>query len=143
MMSSPAQTASVSTLRTGVIRLWTAGMKLMRRIAHFWFSRMDTTKPFLHLIWYENHRRMSSLNISLFKDENKQIIPAEVKVSSSLQTVIDISERDHIIELKFEVNIEWYDSRAKYYNIKRNTALNILSQDEMRKLWLPYIIFKV
>ena len=86
---------------------------------------------------------MSALNISLFKDENKQIIPAEVKVSSSLQTVIDISERDHIIELKFEVNIEWYDSRAKYYNIKRNTALNILSQDEMRKLWLPYIIFKV
>ena len=88
----------------------------------------------------ELHSKAAS---SCFQDENKDIIPAEVKVSSSLQTVIDISERNHIIELKFEINIEWYDSRAKYYNVKGNNALNILSQNEMRMLWLPYVIFKV
>ena len=69
--------------------------------------------------------------------------PAEVIISTSLDTVIEISERRHIIELKFELNIEWYEYRAKYYNIKRNSALNVLSENEMKMLWLPFIIFKV
>ena len=41
------------------------------------------------------------------------------------------------------MNIEWYDYRVKYYNIKQNTALNVLSDSEMRKLWVPRIIFEV
>ena len=69
--------------------------------------------------------------------------PAEVKISTSLETVIDIAERSHIIELKFEMNIEWYEIRANYYNIKRNSALNVLSEYEMTLIWLPYILFKV
>ena len=70
-------------------------------------------------------------------------MPAEVNVSTSLQTVIDISERNHIIELKIEIDVTWYEYRAKYYNIKKNSALNVLSDNEIKMLWLPYIIFKV
>ena len=70
-------------------------------------------------------------------------MPAEVNVSTSLETIIEISESNHIIELKFEMNIEWYEIRAKYYNIKMNSALNVLNEDEMRMIWLPFIIFKV
>ena len=75
--------------------------------------------------------------------KNQELQPAEVIISTSLDTVIEISERRHIIELKFELNIEWYEYRAKYYNIKRNSALNVLSENEMKMLWLPFIIFKV
>ena len=60
-----------------------------------------------------------------------------------MQTVIDISEQSHIIELKFEIYLEWYEYRAKFYNLKNNPALNVLSHDEIRMLWLPYVIFKV
>ena len=81
--------------------------------------------------------------IYTFQDENKQLNPAEVKISTSLETVIDIAEQSHIIELKFEMNIEWYEIRANYYNIKRNSALNVLSEYEMTLIWLPYILFKV
>ena len=82
-------------------------------------------------------------NTDTFKDENKKLNPAEVKISTSLETVIDIAERNHIIELKFEMNIEWYEIRAHYYNIKRNSALNVLSEYEMTLIWMPYILFKV
>ena len=58
-------------------------------------------------------------------------MPAEVNVSTSLETIIEISESNHIIELKFEMNIEWYEIRAKYYNIKMNSALNVLNEEEM------------
>ena len=75
--------------------------------------------------------------------KSRQLRPAEVNISTSLKTVIEISERSHIIELKFELNIEWYEYRAKYYNIKENSALNVLSVSEMRMLWMPYIIFEV
>ena len=81
--------------------------------------------------------------IYTFQDENKQLNPAEVKISTSLETVIDIAERSHIIELKFEMNIEWYEHRVEYFNIKENSALNSLTENEIKLLWLPYIIFEV
>ena len=66
-----------------------------------------------------------------------------VNISTKLKTVIDISERSHIIELKFDIILEWYEYRAKYYNIKTKSALNVLTASEKMMLWMPYIIFKV
>ena len=76
-------------------------------------------------------------------DGSKNILPAEVNISTFLKTVVEISESSHIIELKFEMNIEWYEHRVEYFNIKENSALNSLTEDEIRLLWLPYIIFEV
>ena len=77
------------------------------------------------------------------KDINEQIIPADINISTALLTVIQISERSHIIELKFKIDITWYEHRARYHNIKQNSALNVLSADEIKQMWLPYIIFQV
>lgn len=86
----------------------------------------------------------NTISFSLIQDvKSRKIKPTEVNISTSLTTVIEISERSHIMELKFEINIEWYEYRAKYFNIKENTALNVLSVSEMRMLWMPYIIFQV
>ena len=74
---------------------------------------------------------------------SKNILPAEVNISTFLKTVVEISESSHIIELKFEMNIEWYEHRVEYFNIKENSALNCLTENEIRLLWLPYIIFEV
>ena len=74
---------------------------------------------------------------------NKDVLPAEVNISTFLKTVVEISESSHIIELKFEMNIEWYEHRVKYFNIKENSALNSLTENEIKLLWLPYIIFEV
>ena len=57
--------------------------------------------------------------------------------------MIDLDERNHIIELKFQLTVEWFDYRATYQNLKTNKALNVLSTEELREIWIPFIIFKV
>ena len=64
-------------------------------------------------------------------------------MSTSLQTVMDLDERNHIIELKFRLTVEWFEYRATYQNLKTNKALNVLSSEELREIWIPFIIFKV
>ena len=71
------------------------------------------------------------------------MIQAPVNVSTTFKTVIDIDEQNHIIELKFEIFLEWYELRARYQNLKKNPALNILKAQEVDKLWIPYLIFEV
>ena len=57
--------------------------------------------------------------------------------------MIDLDERNHIIELKFQLTVEWFEYRATYQNLKTNKALNVLSSQELKEIWIPYIIFKV
>ena len=57
--------------------------------------------------------------------------------------MIDLDERNHIIELKFQLTMEWFEYRATYQNLKPNNALNVLSSEELRQIWIPFIIFKV
>ena len=57
--------------------------------------------------------------------------------------MIDLDERNHIIELKFQLTVEWFEYRATYQNLKSNIALNVLSREELREIWIPFIIFKV
>ena len=54
-----------------------------------------------------------------------------------------MNERNHIIELKFQLTVEWFEYRATYQNLKTNKALNVLSSQELREIWIPYIIFEV
>ena len=57
--------------------------------------------------------------------------------------MLDLNERNHIIELKFQLTVEWFEYRATYQNLKTNKALNVLSTEELREIWIPFIIFKV
>ena len=75
--------------------------------------------------------------------DKDQIIRLGINVSTSLQTVIDLDERNHIIELKFQLTLEWFEYRATYQNLKINKALNILSSQELKEIWIPFIIFEV
>ena len=69
------------------------------------------------------------------------MVPARVNISTVFKTVIEINEQDHTIELKFAISLKWYESRASYYNLKPNPALNVLNGDEIRKIWIPYVVF--
>ena len=74
---------------------------------------------------------------------SNEILAVVVNITTGLETVIEIEERSHIIQLKFDLMLEWYENRAKYQNLKNNSALNILSNSELQSLWIPYIIFQV
>ena len=57
--------------------------------------------------------------------------------------MIDLNERNHIIELKFQLTVDWFEYRATYQNLKPNQALNVLSSEELSQIWIPFIVFKV
>ena len=73
--------------------------------------------------------------------EKKRIKKVEVKVSLTLFKVVAIEEEDHSIELQFQINLEWKENRATYYNLKSESYLNALSQDEIKILWLPLVVY--
>ena len=77
-----------------------------------------------------------------FNEDTGELKPAKVNVSMSLLNVIEISEVNHIIELKYQVKMEWYENRVSYHNLKKEDAQNTLSSAELHSLWIPYIIFQ-
>ena len=79
----------------------------------------------------------------MLQTAEEDIIKADVNISTVFKTVIDINEQDHIIELKFSISLKWFESRASFFNLKTNPALNILNEDEIKQIWIPYLIFEV
>ena len=73
--------------------------------------------------------------------ELKTLKPVAVNVSLTVYKVVAIEEEDHSIELQFQINLEWKENRATYYNLKQESYLNALSMDEINTLWLPLVIY--
>ena len=89
--------------------------------------------------------------IILFKNQdayNKNIPPitkndpVNVSISITLMKVVEIEETDHSIHLQFKINLQWKDNRVKYQNLKDKTSLNALTDADIRKLWLPFVIYE-
>ena len=71
----------------------------------------------------------------------KRMKPVEVKVSLTLFKVVAIEEENHSLQLQFQIHLEWKENRATYYNLKSESYLNALSQDEIDTLWLPLVVY--
>ena len=69
------------------------------------------------------------------------VIPTNVSISITLMKVVDIEETDHSIQLQFQISLQWKENRVKFLNLKKNTALNSLTDADMRTIWLPLIVF--
>ena len=52
-----------------------------------------------------------------------------------------IKEEDHSIELQFQIIPEWKETRAVYHNLKPEIYLNVLSFEEINRLWLPFLVY--
>ena len=53
----------------------------------------------------------------------------------------EIKEIEQILQLKFNLRMTWVDARLNFYNIKLKETMNVISRDELNKIWLPQIIF--
>ena len=53
--------------------------------------------------------------------------------------VQEIKEIQQILQLKFSLLISWVDARLDFYNIKLDETMNVISSDELNKIWLPII----
>ena len=75
------------------------------------------------------------------RDKNGTVIPAKVNISITLMKVVEIEERAHSIHLQFEINMQWTENRVTYQNLKDKISLNALTEIDIKRIWLPRIIY--
>ena len=68
-------------------------------------------------------------------------IPTNVSIAITLMKVVEIEEVDHSIHLQFQISLEWKENRVKYQNLKKKTFLNALTDDDIKTIWLPLVVF--
>ena len=79
--------------------------------------------------------------ISQISPNDDLMLPVPVNVSLTLIKVVAIVEEGHSIEMQFQIILEWQENRATFQNLKNKTFLNALSEDNIKSLWLPLIVY--
>ena len=74
-------------------------------------------------------------------DDQRNIVPVQVRISIILMKIVQIKEVDHKIEFQFGIVLEWPEIRALFHNLKFKSSLNALTDEEISQLWLPYVIY--
>ena len=75
--------------------------------------------------------------------QDGSIIPVQVIVSLDLMRVVEIKEIFHSIRLQFRLTLQWRENnRVLYQNLKRETTLNVLTENDKQRLWLPRIVYE-
>ena len=52
-----------------------------------------------------------------------------------------MKEIQQILQLKFSLRMTWVDARLDFYNIKLDETMNVISNSELNRIWLPIIVF--
>ena len=68
-------------------------------------------------------------------------IPTIVSISITLMKVVEIEEVDHSIHLQFQISLSWKENRVRYQNLKKKTSLNALTENDIRAIWLPLMVY--
>ena len=72
----------------------------------------------------------------------RKIVPVILNISIDLLKIVDMEETGHKIDFQFQITLEWRESkRVVYHNLKQDTSLNVLSDDDINILWLPSVIY--
>ena len=93
------------------------------------------------LIVFENNYNKNIPPIGKRKTSDDRATPANVSISITLMKVVDIEETDHSIDLQFQISMSWKENRVKYQNLKKETSLNALTDDDIKTIWLPLIVY--
>ena len=52
----------------------------------------------------------------------------EIFVNVELEIILDISEKNEVLETKFDLTMKWSDFRITFKTLKENTCMNTLKQ---------------
>ena len=79
--------------------------------------------------------------ITSVSPSDRTIVPVPVNISIGLLKIVDMEETNHKIDFQFRITLEWKENRATFHNLKQDTSLNALSDDNLFELWLPNVIY--
>ena len=69
-------------------------------------------------------------------------IPVMVNISARIKEVLSIHEVDMELEIKVILFMEWFDYRLEYHNLKITKSLNTLTLEDIKTIWIPYVVFE-
>merc|ERR1712223_53703 len=101
--------------------------------------RDESDEEGCQLIVFKNNYNKNIPPIGNTKDGSA--IPAFVSISITLMKVVEIEEVDHSIHLQFQISLTWKENPVTYQNLKTQTSLNALTEDDIRTIWLPLIVY--
>ena len=64
-----------------------------------------------------------------------------VNISIDIMKILDIDEVEGVFEVSFQLHSTWVDERLIYTNLKNNSNLNSLTENEKQSIWTPDIVF--
>ena len=65
----------------------------------------------------------------------------EIFVTVDIVSILDISENNEVLEVKFVLTLKWKDFRIIFHNLKEKTSMNTLTKTERSSIWVPKLIF--
>ena len=103
--------------------------------------RDKSDEQYCRLLVLEESYNKKVAPIKTVSATDRTILPVRVVISINLMKIVNIRESEHKIGLQFGINLEWRETRAELYNLKKKTSLNILNDYEIGQLWLPFVIY--
>jgi hypothetical protein len=81
-------------------------------------------------------------NVAPFGSNANSIEPIDVNISVVLIDIENIDEEKNEFKVKYMVSLEWYENRVTFHNLKTSMKMNVLTEDDVERLWIPKIIFE-
>ena len=63
-----------------------------------------------------------------------------MNISINIDEIITIDENNGFFEIKMTVVRNWFNTQLTYQNLKRNSAKNTMSTEDIKRMWKPWTI---
>ena len=94
------------------------------------------------MVLKKSYRKSSPPVLAVWRKRDRQVFPATIRVNITLLDIASIRERDNEIDIKFMAEFEWFEPRAKYYNLKEKMTENPLELEDIKSLWTPKLVYR-
>ena len=75
-------------------------------------------------------------------DNNGKIMRKILKVSVTIEGIKSVEEVKSRYTATFNLKLEWMDARLTWYDLREDFDLNILSEEQKKKIWFPKILIR-
>ena len=66
---------------------------------------------------------------------------ADIHLSIDVIQVLELVEVESAMSLQYRLTLKWKDSRVAFRNLKEDTFLNTVGNDDAAKIWYPQVVF--
>ena len=88
--------------------------------------------------------------LKTFEGYNKILLPIPkeneesfiLNISIFISNINSVDEVNGKLEIRMSVIRSWFNPQLRYLNLNRSESKNLLSDDDKKKMWIPYTVFQ-